>query len=79
MKRALIVIASVGILAVTVAVESANAQVTRPYRAPPPYAGPANTPQSRGGDHFGAPPFDSPAATGGGSLGNNQFWKWKWW
>ena len=82
MKRALIVIASVGILAVTVAMESANAQVTRPpYRAPPP-------PQSRSGDHLGAPLFsntapfskpDSPAATGGGSLGNNQFWKWKWW
>src|SRR5262245_46969672 len=35
MKRALMVIASVGILAVTVAMESANAQVTRPYRAPP--------------------------------------------
>jgi hypothetical protein len=35
MKRALIVIASVGILAVTVAMESANAQVTRPYKAPP--------------------------------------------
>jgi hypothetical protein len=38
MKRALIVIASVGILAVTVAMESANAQVNRPYKAPPPYA-----------------------------------------
>jgi hypothetical protein len=35
MKRALIVIASVGILSVTVAMESANAQVTKPYRAPP--------------------------------------------
>jgi hypothetical protein len=38
MKRALIVIASVSILAATVAMESANAQVTRPYKAPPPYA-----------------------------------------
>ena len=42
MKRALIVIASVGILAVTVAMESANAQVTRPYRAPTPYAEPGS-------------------------------------
>jgi hypothetical protein len=41
MKRALIVIASVGILAVTVAMESANAQVTRPYK-PPPYAEPGS-------------------------------------
>ena len=36
MKRALIVIASVGILAVTVAMEGANAQVTRPYRETAP-------------------------------------------
>jgi hypothetical protein len=47
MKRALIVIASAGILAVTVAMESANAQVTRPYvtrpyRVPPPYAEPGS-------------------------------------
>ena len=42
MKRALTGIASVGILAVTVAMESANAQVTRPYRAPTPYAEPGS-------------------------------------
>jgi hypothetical protein len=88
MKRALIVIASVGILAVTVAMESANAQVTRPYRAPPPYAGPAYTPQSRGRDRPDAPrtapfsntvPFsnpDSPAT--GGSLGYNQYYNQFW-
>jgi hypothetical protein len=98
MKRALIVIASVGILAVTVAMESANAQVTRPLYRPPP-ASPSLPPytfQSPGWGRLGAPrnaPFsypdlgaprtaplpDSPAATGGGSLGYNQFWKWKWW
>jgi hypothetical protein len=97
MKRALIVIASVGILAVTVAMESANAQVTRPlYRPSPAYPSLPYTFQNRGLDRLGAPrtaPFsnpdlraprtaplpDSPAATGGGSLGYNQFWKWKWW
>ena len=42
MKRVLTAIASVGILAVTVAMESANAQVTRPYRAPPRYAEPGS-------------------------------------
>jgi hypothetical protein len=101
MKRALIVIASVGILAVTLAVESANAQVNKTYSALGAYPWPAYPPQSHGWDRFGAPrtdpfyrynpnlgaprtdPFyrynlDSPAATGGGSLGYNQFWKWKW-
>jgi hypothetical protein len=94
MKRALIVIASVGILAGTVAMESANAQITIPASRPPP--SPPYGFQSRGWDRLGAPsaaPFsnpnlraprtaplpDSPAATGGGSLGYNQFWKWKWW
>jgi hypothetical protein len=98
MKRALIVIASVGILAVTVAMESANAQYTRPYRHPPASTSPPYTPQSRGWDPRTAPSFsytfsytapssntarfsnpDSPTATGGGSIGYNQFWKWKWW
>ena len=51
MKRALIVIASVGIFAVTVAMESANAQVTRPYRAPPRYAEPG--PQGAGWNGLG--------------------------
>jgi hypothetical protein len=62
MKRALLVIASVGILAVTVAMESANAQVTMPPPAsrPPPYPSPPypSPPypfQSRGWDRFGAP------------------------
>jgi hypothetical protein len=95
MKRALIVIASVGILAVTVAMESANAQLTRQYRHPSASASPPYAFRSPGWDRLGAPrtPFsnphlpaprtaplpDSPAATGGGSLGYNQFWKWKWW
>jgi hypothetical protein len=88
MKRALIVIASVGILAVTVAMESANAQVTRPSRAPPPYAEPGSQGagwnglgQGHGWNGLGAPrtkntaPSSNPdsPATGGGSFGNKQF------
>jgi len=98
MKRALIVIASVGILAVPVAVESANAQVNKPPGAffgafPGPaygaYPWPAYPPQSLGLVRRGVPrtnpfsntaPFfnpNSPAVTGGGSLGYNQnLWKW---
>ena len=102
MKRALIAIASVGILAVTVAVESGNAQVNvklpantpqspwqgyRPqspwqgytpqspwqgYTAQSPWQG--YTPQSRGGRFLNP---DSPAATGGGSFGYNQFRYWQ--
>jgi hypothetical protein len=77
MKRALIVIASVGILAVTVAMESANAQVTRP-RAPPQAgsqgAGWNGLGEGHGWNGLGtprtlntAPSFkpDSPAAMGG--------------
>ena len=86
MKRALIVIASVGILAVTVAMESANAQVTRPYRAPPQPgsqgAGWNGLREGHGWNGLGVPRTlttpDSSAATGWGILGNNQFWKWKW-
>ena len=106
-KRVLIVIASVGILAVTVAMESANAQVTRPYRGPPQPAsqgaglnglrepeflrslnglregqGLNGFREGQGLNGLGAPRTlaipDSPAATGAGSLGNNQFWNWKW-
>ena len=85
MKRALIVIASVGILAVTVAMESANAQVTRPYKAPPQPAsqgaGWNGLREGHGWNGLGVPRTlttpDSSAATGWGSL-YNQFLKWKW-
>jgi hypothetical protein len=94
MKRALIAMASVGILAVTVVVESGNAQVVQkapPGPAYPPQSPwpaynytlqspwPAYTPQSRVGVPLGARRFpypDSPAATGGGSLGYNQLRRW---
>jgi hypothetical protein len=46
MKRALIGFVSVGILAVTLAAETANAQAYSPYGARRTYAAPANTPQS---------------------------------
>jgi hypothetical protein len=80
MKRALIGFVSAGILAVTLAAETANAQA---YGARRTYSAPANTPQSRGSVRRGAPraaPYvnsDSPQATGGGSLGYNQnLWNW---
>jgi hypothetical protein len=83
MKRTLIGFVSVGILAVTLAAETANAQAYSPYGARRTYAAPANTPQSRGSFRRGAPraaPYvnsDSPQATGGGSLGYNQnLWNW---
>lgn len=78
MKRALIGILSVGILAVPVGVETANAQAYSTYSSPRTYTLPAYTPQRRGSVRRGVPrsaPFsnpDSPAATGGGSLGYNQ-------
>jgi hypothetical protein len=99
MKRALIVIASVGILAVTVAMESANAQVTRPYTATPQpgsqgagwnglnglrhgWNGLNGLREGHGWNGLNAPRTlttpDGQAATGWGSIGNNQFWKWKW-
>ena len=74
MKRALITVASLGILAVTVGVETANAQSYRRY-------GPAQAyiPQSRGSvRREGIPrtaPFSNPngpEATRGGSLGYNR-------
>jgi hypothetical protein len=84
MKRALIAFVSVGILAVTIGVQSANAQAYSPYGARRTYAAPPDSPQSRGSVRRGAPrgtaPFtnsDSPQATGGGSLGYNQnLWNW---
>jgi hypothetical protein len=51
MKRALIAIASVGILAATVGVEAANAQMYSPTPAPA-YTPPAYTPQSRGWEWY---------------------------
>src|SRR2546425_11498566 len=48
MKRALTAIASVGILAVTVGVETANAQSYRRYAPARTYNSPAYAPQSRG-------------------------------
>jgi hypothetical protein len=85
MKRALIGIASVGILAVTVGMETADAQSYRRYGPARAYSSQAYTPQSRGAVRRGGVPgnapgysnSDSPAATGGGSLGYNQnLWNW---
>jgi hypothetical protein len=79
MKRALIAVASVGILAVTLGVETANAQSYRRYGPARVYIPQAYPPQSRGSvRREGVPrtvPFsdpNSPEATGGGSLGYNQ-------
>jgi hypothetical protein len=78
MKRALIGIASVGILAVTVGVETADAQPYRRYAPARTYSSQPYTPQSRGSVSRGVPrtvPFsdpNSPEATGGGSLGYNR-------
>jgi hypothetical protein len=79
MKRALTGIASVGILAVTVGVETANAQSYRRYGPARTYTSQAYTPQSRSSvRREGVPrtvPFsnpNSPEATGGGSLGYNR-------
>jgi len=79
MKRALIAAASVGILAVTVGVETANAQSYRRYGPTRTYISQAYTPQSRGSVRregvLRTVPFsdpNSPEATGGGSLGYNR-------
>src|SRR5262249_8924488 len=76
MKRALIAAASVGILAVTVGVETANAQSYRRYGPTRTYISQAYTPQSRGSVRregvLRTVPFsdpNSPEATGGGMLG----------
>jgi hypothetical protein len=80
MKRAVSAIASVGILVVTVGVETANAQSYRRYGPARAYSSQAYTPQSRGAVRresgvsrtvpFSDP--NSPEATGGGSLGYNR-------
>ena len=78
MKRALTAIASVGILAVTVGVETANAQSYRRYGAAGTYTPQPYPPPSRGSIPRGVPrtvPFsdpNSPEATGGGSVGYNR-------
>jgi hypothetical protein len=79
MKRSLTGIASVGILAVTVGVETVNAQPYRRYGPARTYTSQGYTPQSSGSvRRQGVPravPFsdpNSPEATGGGSLGYNR-------
>ena len=78
MKLALTGIASVGILAVTVGVQMANAQPYRRYGPARTYTPQAYPPQSRGSVPRGVPrtvPFsdpNSPEATGGGNIGYNH-------
>jgi hypothetical protein len=78
MKRALTGIASVSILAVTVGVETANAQSYRRYDPARTYRPQAYPSPSRGSVPRGTPrsvPFsdpNSPEATGGGSIGYNR-------
>src|SRR5262245_20078625 len=79
MKRALTAIATVGLLAFTLGVETANAQSYRRYGPARTYISPAYTPQSRGSVRregvLRTTPFadpNSPEATGGGSLGYNR-------
>jgi len=79
MRRALTAIASLGILAASLALETANAQPYRRYRPAQAYTSQTFTPQSRGSVRregvartvpFANP--NSPEATGGGSLGYNR-------
>jgi hypothetical protein len=78
MKRALTGIASVSILAVTVGVETANAQSYRRYGPARTYRSQAYPSPSHGSVPRGNPqsvPFsdpNSPEATGGGSVGYNR-------
>jgi hypothetical protein len=78
MKLALTGIASVGILAVTIGMEAANAQPYRRYGPARTYAPQAYPSQSRGSVPRGIPrtvPFsdpNSPEATGGGNIGYNH-------
>lgn len=79
MKRAVSAIASVGILVVTVGVETANAQSYRRYGPAQTYSSQAYTPQSRGSIRregvLRTVPFsdpNSPEATGGGNIGYNH-------
>ena len=79
MRRALGVLAGMGILAVTLGAEPANAQSYRRYGPARSYAPQPYPPQSRGpvrreGGSRTLPFSDpnSPEATGGGSLGYNR-------
>jgi len=80
MKRALIAVASVSILAVTVGVETTNAKSYRRYGPARTDTSQAYIPQSPRGSvrREGVPsttPFsdpNSPEATGGGNLGYNR-------
>jgi hypothetical protein len=78
MKLALTGIASVGILAVTVGVETTNAQSYRRYGPARTYTPQPYPPQSRLVPRAGVPrtvPFsdpNSPEATGGGNIGYNR-------
>jgi hypothetical protein len=78
MKRALTGIASLGILAVTIGMEAANAQPYRRYGPARTHTPQAYPTQSRGSVPRGIPrtaPFsdpNSPEATGGGSIGYNR-------
>jgi hypothetical protein len=80
MKRAVSAIASVGILVVTVGMETANAQSYRGYGPARTHSSQPYPPQSRGalrreGGVSRTVPFsdpNSPEATGGGSLGYNR-------
>ena len=79
MRRALGVLAGMGVLAVTLGVETANAQSYRRYGPARSYAPQTYPPQSRGpvrreGGSRTLPFSDpnSPEATGGGSLGYNR-------
>jgi hypothetical protein len=78
MKLALTGIASVGILAVTVGVETTNAQSYRRYGPARTYTPQPYPPQSRSVPRAGVTrtvPFsdpNSPEATGGGNIGYNR-------
>ena len=79
MKRALSLIAGMGILAVTLGAEPANAQTYRRYAptrsyTPQPYPSQSRGPVRREGGSRTVPFSDpnSPEATGGGSLGYNR-------
>ena len=68
MKRALTGIVSLGISAVTVGVETANAQVYSPYSPRRTYASPVYNPQSRGSVRRSVPrtaPLSNPDSPAG--------------
>src|SRR5262245_60895979 len=79
MRPALTAVAGVGVLAVMLGMETANAQPYRRYGAARTYTSQPYTPQSRGSvRREGVPrtvPFSDPnslEATGGGSIGYNR-------